>query len=68
MTDNLIQSFNKNRRNKWHKATANLNFTYSSRQAWNLVRKLGPELPKLAHYRPINPNDVVARFMKVTKA
>lgn len=30
MADNLIKALNKNRRNKWHETTANLNFTHSS--------------------------------------
>lgn len=38
---NLIKALNENRRNKWHETTANLNFTNSSRKAWDLVRKLG---------------------------
>lgn len=47
MVDDLIRTLNINRRNKWYDTIASLNFTHSSRKAWNLVKRLGAETPKI---------------------
>ncbi|VVC42693.1 Hypothetical protein CINCED_3A017649 [Cinara cedri] len=60
MADNLLKAQNE--------STASLNFTHSSRQAWDLGRKLGPELPKPGQYSTISANNVAVRLIRVAKA
>lgn len=68
VADELIRTLNINRRNKWHDTTASLNFTHSSRKAWNLVKRLGAETPKTGQHGVVTPNDVATRMMRVAKA
>lgn len=41
VADALMQALDVQRRKSWMDKTEELNFTYSSRKAWNLIRKLG---------------------------
>ncbi|KAK9746039.1 hypothetical protein QE152_g6446 [Popillia japonica] len=41
IVDELLRSLDAARREKWMKTTEELNFKYSSRRSWSLLRKLG---------------------------
>lgn len=41
ISEELLDALNANRKEKWAKTTENMNFTRSSRKAWNILRKLG---------------------------
>jgi len=58
---------NINRRKKWQETTASLNFTHSSRKAWNLVKRLGAETSKTNLSDKVSPNDVATRLMRMAK-
>lgn len=68
VVDELIRTLNINRRNKWHDTTVSLNFTHSSRKAWNIVKRLDAETPKTGQHGAVNPNDVATIMMRVAKA
>lgn len=41
IVDELLRSLDAARREKWMKTAEELNFKYSSRRSWSLLRKLG---------------------------
>lgn len=65
----LLQSLNKARREKWVKTTESLNFTHSSRRAWSLLRKLSSGNPNgngTTTYP--NPSDIAKRIVNISKS
>lgn len=66
--DDLLKTLNISRREKWHRTTAELDFTHSSRKAWNLVRKLGTDPNLKCRSSCVSSNDVASRLLLVSKA
>ncbi|VVC27625.1 Hypothetical protein CINCED_3A006061, partial [Cinara cedri] len=67
IADELIRTLNINRRKKLQTTTASLNFTHSSRTAWNLVKRLVAETSKTNLTDKVSSNDVATRLMRVVK-
>ena len=67
--DSLIQRLNDNRTKIWKDKTASLDFTHSSRKAWNLVQKLGvnPKSSSSKSY-PVTANDIATKLLNNSKA
>ena len=65
----LLDSLNIKRREKWHNLTSNVDFTHSSRKAWSFMKKLGVDsnVNKRATTQ-ITPNNVASRLLEVSKA
>ena len=67
--DELIQRLNENRAKIWYEKTDSLNFTHSSRKAWNVIQKLGVN-PK-AHCKksyPVTANDIGSKLFENSKS
>ena len=67
--DALIERLNINRSKIWHDKTMNMDFTHSSRKAWNTIQKLGVN-PK-AHSKkqfPVSANDIATKLLENSKA
>lgn len=66
--DELLQALNDHRRKKWQETTESLDFTHSSRKAWQLMKKLGADSkPERCHHN-ISPNEVATRLLHNSKA
>lgn len=65
--DDLIRALNDNRKKRWQETTENLSFTHSSRKAWALLKKLGPENVGNLVIGIVTPNDVASRLIRVGK-
>ena len=65
----MIERLNNNRTKIWQDKTATLDFTHSSRKAWNLVQKLcvNPKTPIKKSY-PVTANDIAAKLLNNSKA
>lgn len=67
--DQLLQSLNAARQQKWVETVENLNFQTSSRKAWSLIRKLGGGIPPQKQKEsPISPNSVASHIVQTSRA
>src|SRR6218665_2985728 len=68
VADLLIESLDRNRRERWEQNTASMSLTRSSRTSWNMIRRLGAaQQPTKAAHAQISPNAVASHLLKVTK-
>ena len=64
----LLKSLDTARRQWWVKTMEQLDFTYSSRKAWHLLRHLGAAAP-VQHTTPkVTPNAIATRLLSTSKA
>ena len=69
IADNLIESLNAARRDRWEESTSQLNFTHSSRKSWSLIRRLGAaQHPVQVSRPPVSANAVASHLVRVAKA
>lgn len=71
ISEELLDALNENRREKWAKTTENLDFTRSSRVAWNVLRKLGAAkniVTKKSQNRTVTSNMIASRIVKSSNA
>lgn len=67
VADELIQSLDNARREKWLKTVQDMNFTHSSRKAWSVIRHLGAANAKFNKKSSISANEVATRLVQLTK-
>ena len=69
IADHLVESLDAARRHRWEELTSKMNFTYSSRKSWALIRRLGAaqQPPKSTHLS-VSANAVAAHLIQVAKA
>jgi len=68
IADNLIESLNAARRDRWEESTSQLNFTHSSRKSWFLIRRLGAaQRPVQVSRPPVSANAVASHLVRVGK-
>lgn len=65
--DNLMQLLNKNRKKNWEDTVENMDFTRSSRNAWNLLRKLGTDPVIERCQTAVSPDAIATRLLKISK-
>ena len=64
-----INRLNENHTKIWHYKTDSLDFTHTSRQAWNTIQNLGvnPKKPEKKSY-PVSADDIAAKLLENSKA
>jgi len=70
VADLLIESLDRNRRERWEQNTVSMSFTRSNRTSWSMIRRIGAaqqQLTKAAHAQ-ISPNAVASHLLKVAKS
>lgn len=67
VADELVQSLDNARKQRWLKTVENMNFTHSSRKAWSEIRRLGAANAKLGGKSETTANKVAARLVNLTK-
>ena len=68
IAEDLLQSLDAARRQKWIETTENLDFKRSSRKAWSLLRKLGGGSQKTLGKLPIKPNKIAANIVTTSRS
>ena len=69
VAEHIIESLDAARQARWVETTEKLDFKRSSRQGWNLIRKLGAaEKPPPRKHSSVSPNEVASHLLKVAKA
>lgn len=69
ISEELLDALNQNRREKWAETTKNVDFTRSSRKAWNVLRKIGSAKNSIARKNkdsPVTPNSIASRLVKIS--
>lgn len=62
--EQLLESLNNNRTSRWKETLENLNFTHSSRTAWNLLRRLDSGLKVSTPQAEIPAPDAISKRIK----
>ena len=66
--DELLNSLNNARKDKWNDLMGKMNFTHTSRSSWSLIRKLGAA-NQLSNPTPkISPNSIASRLVNVSNS
>src|SRR6218665_844284 len=69
VADLLIESLDRNRRERWEQNTASMSFARSTRMSWSMIRRLGAaQQPTKAAHAQISPNAVASHLLKVAKS
>lgn len=68
IADELLKSLDENRKLKWENTLRGMDFTHSSRKAWNVLKKIScgstPQFGKTL----ISPNVIANRILKISQA
>lgn len=68
VADELLHKLDEARQNRWKETIDTLDFRYSSRKAWSLLKKLG-RIPHSPQIKPkISPNHVASRIASLSKS
>lgn len=67
IADELLQSLDSARRDKWNKVVQEMDFTKTSRKPWSILRKLGAANDNKKLPPTINPNKIAARIVTVSR-
>lgn len=68
IADELLRNLDVARRKRWEETTEALNFTKSSRKAWNLLRKLGDASAPEREVPGVSPNQIASRIVSLSRA
>ena len=64
IAEELLESLQEGRRKRWQDTVEKINFQHSSRQAWNVLKKLNPDKPSNSPKASQVPVDAIAREIK----
>jgi len=64
----LLTSLAKSRRDRWIETMEKLDFKHSSREAWNLLRRLNPNPTRAKTAPKIKPDEFANRIVEMTRA
>lgn len=67
-SENLMNSINTSRKEKWNSVVSNMNFTHSSRSSWDVLRKLGEAAPLGLPVSKIDPELIARRLVGVSNS
>ena len=69
IADHLLDSLDAARKRRWEESTAQMDYTHSSRKAWNLIRRLGAAQQPPTYGRScVSANQVASHLIKTGKA
>ena len=69
VADHLLESLDAARLSRWEEITSSLDFTHSSRKAWNTIRRLGAsQQPNTPSWPSVTPNQVAHHLIKLGQA
>ncbi|KAF0699141.1 Uncharacterized protein FWK35_00035076, partial [Aphis craccivora] len=68
LTDMLLTSLAKSRKERWIETMEKLDFKHSSREAWNLLRRLDSNPTRTKSILKIKPDEFANRIIEMTRA
>lgn len=68
LADMLLTSLAKSRKDRWIETMEKLDFKHSSREAWNLLRRLDPNPTRTKSIPKIKPGEFANRIIEMTRA
>ena len=60
----LLDRLDKKRREKWNEAVQSIDFTHSSRKAWNIINNLTGRSRQRPGHCPVSANSIAAQLVK----
>lgn len=63
----LLKQLDQNRRSQWESKMESVNFTRSSKKAWNLINRLSGKSPKDEKLYPVTPEQIASQLVKNSK-